>query len=171
MELSTILTSILKIFATNTDLCADVYVDATGEPYTDSIGQTLPRYCQWTGPDAPILNRDVCCDIHDGVAACVLPTSTGGCSIGSRYYCKYGQASIAGVVCYQPFPDACALGFCVQPPEVPPPVQAVMIACCSAGGACVEIDVLKDEDLDCQGKIAVCDYGASNEDGTVTCFD
>jgi hypothetical protein len=168
MELSTILTSILKIFATSPDLCADVYVDATGEPYTDSIGQTLPRYCQWTGPKAPVLNRDVCCDIHDGVAACVLPTSAGRCSIGSRYYCKYGEASGAGVVCYKPFPDACGLGFCVQPPEVPPPVQA-LIACCSAGGACVEIDPWGD--LECGGTIIGCLDGVSNEDGTITCFN
>jgi hypothetical protein len=168
MQLSTILSSILKLFATNPDLCADVYADATGEPYTDSIGQTLPRYCQWTGPDAPILNTDVCCDIDDDAAACVLPNVTGRCSIGSPYYCKYGQVSGAGVVCFQPFPSACALGLCVQAPDVPPPVQA-LLGCCSPGGACVEI--LPSQAGDCEGSFIACTDGVSNEDGTITCFD
>ena len=167
MELSTLLISILKIFATSPDLCAVVHADATGQPYTDSIGVTLSRYCQWTGPGAPSLNRDVCCDIQGGAAACVLPTSSGRCSIGSRYYCKYGQASSVGVVCQQPFPSACAAGFCVQMPEVPPPTEA-LLACCSPGGACVEIEWA--QGLDCEGYFMVCENGVSNDDGTVTCF-
>lgn len=168
MQLSILLSSILKLFASSPDLCAAVYVDSAGQPYTDSVGQTLSRYCQWTGPSVPVLNTDVCCDIDDGAAACVLPDSNGRCSFGSLYGCKYGEASSAGVVCYQPFPDACAAGFCVQPPELPPPTQAY-IACCSAGGVCQEIEF--DQISDCGGSFLACDNGFLNEDGTVYCFD
>jgi hypothetical protein len=139
MELSTILISIFQIFANSPDLCAEVYRDPTGAPWTDSIGQTLSRYCQWTGPNPPTLDANVCCDIAEGVAACVSPDVNGRCSFGAKYYCKYGQATTAGIVCYQPFPDACEAGHCVAMPELPPPTQANLL-CCNTG-ACQEIKV------------------------------
>jgi hypothetical protein len=169
MQLSTILSSILKLFATSPDLCDDVYVDATGEPYTDSIGQTLSRYCQWTGPNAPELSSDVCCDIADGLAACVLPDSNGRCVSGDRYACKYGQVIGTGVVCYQPFPDACDGGHCVAAPELPPPMQEDTI-CCTAG-VCIEVNIHNQNCEDNGGVLSWCSFGHSNEDGTVTCFD
>lgn len=171
MELSTILASILKIFATSPDLCAEVYLDANGEPWTDSIGQTLSRYCQWTGPRAPRLRSHVCCDITNGVAACVLPDPSGACSIGSPYSCKYGKASSDGVICLQPFPDTCAMGQCVKLPEVPPPTQANLLCCTNS--ACQEIKGGTAMEL-CEGNggiLSWCDFGTSNEDGTVTCYD
>jgi hypothetical protein len=169
MELSIILT--ITAFVTSPDLCADVHLDATGQPYMDSIGQTLPRYCKWTGPNVPVLNTDVCCDISDGVAACVMPDQTGGCSLGAPYYCKYGQVIRNGVICYRPFPDACASGFCVQPPELPPPTEP-FLACCSAGGVCQEIDILQGSDcFTYGGTILACVHGVLNDDGTMACFD
>ncbi|HLT40386.1 MAG TPA: hypothetical protein VK034_29105 [Enhygromyxa sp.] len=169
MQLTAILTTILQFFATSPDLCADVYVDANGDPYTDSIGQTLSRYCQWTGFEAPVLNSDVCCSIdHDG-AACSLPDSNGRCQFGSRMFCRYGKATRLGVVCYQPFPSACRAGYCVQPPEVPPPTHA-NLACCN--GSCFEID--PDSIPDCKGSggtLLWCYDGVSNADGSITCFD
>ncbi|HLT35385.1 MAG TPA: hypothetical protein VK034_03845, partial [Enhygromyxa sp.] len=61
MQLSIILTT--TILTTSPDLCGDVYVDENGDPYTDGVGQTWSRFCDWTGPSAPVLDLDVCCTI------------------------------------------------------------------------------------------------------------
>ena len=170
MQLSIILITLLNNFATNPDLCAVPYLGADGEPFTDSIGQTLSRYCQWTGPNVPTLDRDVCCVLDEDSAACGLPDSNGRCSFGVKRYCRYGAASSAGVVCYQPFQDACQAGFCVKMPEVPPPTQATL-ACCSSGGACVSIAADQQDECKKTGTILACSDGATNEDGTIICFD
>jgi hypothetical protein len=62
----------------------------------------------------------------------------------------------------QPFPDACALGYCVQAPELPPPGEPLM-ACCMEDG-CYEIT--GQEIDDCEGKFLSCDWGQTNLDGT-----
>jgi hypothetical protein len=168
MELSIILTTtILSTFATTSaDLCADVYGDAHGQPYADSAGRTLPRYCKWTGPNPPKLASDVCCIIDEDGAACSLPDANGRCSFGVRRYCQYGEVGASGgVVCMQPFPDACEEGYCVQTPELPPP-GVLLIACCTDNG-CREIT---DEEIGtCEGKFLSCDWGQTNLDGSMTC--
>jgi hypothetical protein len=170
MELSIILTTVLSSFATTSaDLCADVYVDAHGHPYTDSAGRTLPRYCKWTGPNPPKLASDVCCILGEDGAACSLPDVNGRCSLGVRRYCQHGEVGASGgVVCMQPFPDACALGYCVQAPELPPPVVS-LVACCTAG-ECHLIHGTHEEIEGCMGDFIACDWGQTNLDGTVTCF-
>jgi hypothetical protein len=170
MELSIIIltTTVLSTFATtSTDLCADVYVDANGQPYTDSAGRTLPRYCKWTGPNPPKLAADVCCIIDEDGAACGLPDANGRCTWGVRRYCQYGEVGASGgVVCMQPFPDACALGYCVQAPELPPPTEP-LVACCLAS---CHLITNHEEIVGCTGSYVACGWGQSNEDGTVTCY-
>lgn len=168
-----IITTLLQLFAPSPDLCAEPYLDITGTPCTDSIGQTLSRYCEWSGPDVPVLDRDVCCSFAGDSAACWLPASGSGCASGSvARYCEYGDVLTEGaVVCYQPFPSACDLGHCVNAPAQPPDVQADLI-CCNAGG-CRELAV-NVQAWDCEdngGIVSWCADGFSNVDGTVTCFD
>ena len=173
MQLATILATIL--LTTNPDLCADVYVDANGEPYTDAAGQTLSRFCEWTGPDAPVLDLNVCCTISGDNARCSLPDRKGRCSTGSRaYYCEHGEATSTGaVVCYQSFLSACDLGFCgdVLPPGGGPLEDTL---CCWGGtGTCTELETAVDA-FECGsggGYVAFCDDGAQNADGTIDCFD
>jgi hypothetical protein len=173
MQLITILTTIL--LTTNPDLCGYVYVDENGQPYTDAAGQTLSRFCEWAGPDAPVLDLDVCCTISGDDARCSLPNRRGHCSTGSRaYYCEYGEATSKGeVVCYQPFLSACELGFCVdvQPPGSGPLEDTL---CCWGGtGVCTEIETHQ-HSYDCTtggGYVTFCKSGAQNADGTVDCFD
>ncbi|HLT39392.1 MAG TPA: hypothetical protein VK034_24080 [Enhygromyxa sp.] len=173
MQLATILATIL--LATNPDLCADVYLDDNGEPYTDAAGQTLSRFCDWTGPDAPVLDLDVCCTISGDNARCSLPNRKGRCSTGSRaYYCEHGEATSTGaVVCYQRFLSACDLGFCgdVLPPGSGPLEDTL---CCWGGtGVCTEIETAVDS-VNCStggGYLTYCKQGAQNTDGTVDCFD
>ena len=80
MELSIILTTLLTTLTSSRDLCADVYVDENGTPYSDAVGQTWSRYCEWTGPGSPVLDRDVCCTLGSNAARCTLPDRKGGCS-------------------------------------------------------------------------------------------
>jgi hypothetical protein len=169
MELSIILTTVLSTFTTSADLCADVYVDAQGQPIADSVGQTLSRYCKWTGPNPPKLASEVCCILDEDGAACSLPDANGRCTFGVRRYCQYGEAGASGgVICMQPFPDACALGHCVQAPELPPPTEP-LVACCTAG-VCHLIHLTSEEIEGCMGSFVACDWGQTNLDGTVTCI-
>ena len=172
MQLSIILTTIL--LNTNPDLCADVYVDDDGEPYTDAAGQTWSRFCEWTGPDAPVLDLDVCCTISGDNARCSLPNRKGRCATGSRaYYCEHGEATSTGaVVCYQRFPSICDFGFCggVLPPNGGPVEDEL---CCWGGGICTELETMVDV-YTCAvngGYVGFCMDGAQNIDGTVECFD
>jgi hypothetical protein len=170
MGLSIILTTLLTTLTP--DLCADVYVDANGVPYTDSVGQTFSRFCDWTGPSTPVLDRDVCCTISGNTATCTLPSTSGRCKTGSKMYCEYGEATSTGaVVCYQPFPSICDFGFCgdVLPPDSGP-LENVL--CCWPNGVCTEVVSSADVD-DCAsgGTIGYCKNGALYPDGSVDCFD
>lgn len=174
MELSIILTTIVINAVTWTpDLCADVYRDASGAPYTDAIGQTWSRFCEWTGPSAPVLDLDVCCALRGDNARCRLPDQYGRCSTGSKYYCEHGEVMSTGaVVCYQPFPSVCEFGFCedVLPPDGGPIEDHL---CCWGDGACTEI-VSVDDWVSCYdlgGYTGWCKNGATKEDGTVECFE
>ena len=138
MGLSIILTTLLTTLAP--DLCADVYTDASGVPYVDAAGQTFARFCEWTGPGAPVLDLEVCCSISGDSATCGLPDSNGRCSTGAKKYCEYGQATSTGaVVCYQPFPSICDFGFCaeVMPPNGGPFEDEL---CCWGDGTCTELE-------------------------------
>jgi len=149
------------------DLCDDVYLDEDGTPIHDSTGMTLSRYCEWTGPDAPRLDLDVCCELDAAGAACSLPDTRGECSFGDLYWCEYGEtSSLGGVVCYQLLPDACEAGYCVAAPTDPPTGEPFEAMCCTAGG-CIHAEVGDD----CDGEFVVCEWGITNADGTVECFD
>jgi hypothetical protein len=174
VKLSIILATLLSTFATTTppDLCDDVFLDASGDPVTDLVGQTLSRYCEWTGPHVPVWDANVCCTFADDAADCTRTNTRGYCPTGTaKRYCEHGSLNADGrVICYQPFPSMCDAGLCVEAPESPPDIQAVTIACCSAGGACQWVyDV--DDLWDCQGELQACNYGTTNADGTVECWN
>jgi hypothetical protein len=171
MKLSIILTTLLSTFAIEPpDLCADVYTGPTGAPYTDSLDQTLPRYCAWTGPDVPVWDNDVCCSIDDSGASCTVTDSAGHCSRElERAYCKYGEAVAGGFVCYRPFIDACEAGWCIDSPPPPEAELAVaFLACCNDGGACQYVTT--ENIQDCQGEFVACDWGILHDGGVVECF-
>ncbi|MFO7563569.1 MAG: hypothetical protein R6X02_13060 [Enhygromyxa sp.] len=171
MELSIILTTTL--LTTSPDLCAEVYVDANGEPYTDAAGQTWSRYCEPAGPSAPILDLEVCCAISGDDARCSLPNLKGRCARGTTfYYCAHGDVTSTGaVVCYNPLRSICDFGFCssVQRPDAGPLEDSI---CCS-GSSCWNI-WHADEFLNCYdigGYTGYCKNGATNADGSVDCFE
>jgi hypothetical protein len=172
MGLSIILTTTL-LTTLNPDLCADVYTDANGTPYTDAVGQTWSRFCDWTGPSAPLLNRDVCCTMLGNAAACTLPNTNGRCKTGSKMYCEHGEVlSTGAVVCQQPFPSICEFGFCgdVLPPDSGPLEDGI---CCFPNGVCINVITFADLQAcaDGGGVAGYCEYGVTNDDGSVDCFD
>jgi hypothetical protein len=173
MKLSIILSTILSTFATTTsapNLCDYVYLDASGTPITDSVGQTLSRFCKWTEPDAPVWNANVCCTFDADGAACTKTNSRGSCSTGKKHYCEHGEAVAGGVICYQPFPSMCDAGLCIEPPPIIPEAQmSHYLACCAPGGSpCYLVE--PENVWNCQGSLLSCGYGMSNPDGSVECF-
>lgn len=174
MKLSIVLTTAFATFATGTpNLCDDVYLDPTGAPYVDSIGQMLSRFCEWTGPEAPIWDANVCCTFAGDVASCSVTDSVGRCASGKKKaYCEHGEVDGAGAVtCYQPFPDACELGFCVQVNELPPDTQEDF-ACCTGGGVCQTATPEDHDHCDTIGGTWIyCHNGTNNPDGTLDCWD
>lgn len=172
MEISIVLTVLLSTFAIESnDLCADVYTGPTGAPYTDLLGQTLPRYCAWTGPNVPVWDSDVCCSIDADGASCTVPDTNGRCSSGlERKYCRYGEPVLGGFVCYRPFPDGCEAGHCFDGPPLPEAeLAAEFVMCCSEGGACQY--VVDNNVGDCLGELLGCEWGLLHEDGQVECFE
>src|SRR4029079_14404727 len=134
VKLSIILSTVLSTFATTSpDLCDDVFLDASGDPVTDLVGQTLSRFCKWTGPVVPKWDADVCCTFADDAARCSPTDKRGGCPTSTpKRDCEDGCIGTDGrVTCYQPFPDACEAGMCIEAPEIIPVVQmSTFIMCC-----------------------------------------
>ena len=163
--LLTILTSSLLGAAPN--LCDDAYLNAAGEPFADSTGRTLSRYCEWTGPEAPTLESNVC-SITDESADCKLANLRGYCATGTRMWCERGDvdSSTGRVTCMQAFPSACEAGQCVQaPPDAPQGYHQML--CCTVNG-CVAVEI---GHTGCEGTYLSCNWGMSLPDGTVECFE
>lgn len=149
------------------DLCDDVYLDADGVPIHDAKGMTFSRYCEWTGPDAPWWGAAVCCSFDAAGAHCTVPDSR-GCEGAYEMWCDHGeQASDGSVTCYQPFPDICDSGFCLDAPAGAEQGDAVPV-CCIPGDGCYEVDF---GDNCPGGYLGWCYSPYTNEDGTVGCAD
>ena len=149
------------------NLCDDVYLDEDGVPIHDRSGQTLARYCEQTGPRAPVWGGAVCCSFVDGTARCGEPDTAGACaSTDKAMWCDYGARDTDGsVTCYQPLPSACEFIDCVAPPPSTPLEDATPL-CCDTGG-CFELEY----NQECGWFFTMCLAPFTNEDGTVGCAD
>ena len=173
VAIATVLFALLSTSPTthSPELCDLVLTDADGTPYSDSKGQGLPLYCEWTGPDVSVWGADICCDIDAGTAACIPLSSRGTCRASERFYCEYGErTATGGVICQEPFPSMCDQGLCIDVPELAPVTAAVDgVVCCTPGGACTSSDPNSLQG-NCPGDYLACPYGIQNEDGTIDCF-
>lgn len=123
--------------------------------------------CEWSGPDAPKFDGDVCWDSTGLLTA----KGTADCQSGSwPYFLAYGEVidPLTGEVqAYAPLDDACtASSVCVEGPP-PPGAQAEPICC--EWGVCVPLD-----EVPCNSSTSVaymCSDGVTNQDGSVTCFE
>ncbi|EDM81457.1 hypothetical protein PPSIR1_39740 [Plesiocystis pacifica SIR-1] len=118
--------------------------------------------CEYTGPNAPVLDAAVCLD---GMGTVRLQT-TGGCPLGSvAFHARYGEVYDPGqnlVVAYIPLANACSQAGLCETAEITPGASAMPICCW--GAICWP-------GSDCDGTLFWCHDGVCNEDGTVTCFD
>ena len=160
--------------AASPELCKQVVLTEIGQPYMDSVGQTISRWCE-PHTDPPAWGSEVCCELGDE-ARCVLPDE-GGCSVGVAYSCEYGEQIGDEVVCYQPGPDACEMGFCADEVIGEGLGTRVTTWLCCQGDIdyleCVWAGDTKDGDIPevaCAGWFTVCNWGWTNLDGTVSCL-
>jgi hypothetical protein len=160
------------------DLCEDVVLGPTGEPYTDSQGVTISKWCE-PHIDPPVWGGDVCCVVTDE-ANCIPPDPVGRCSIGMKFTCEYGEQVGEGVACYQPAPWVCELGFCSNEYNHEEPTwSSTSWVCCHTNdginGYCEYAGETYGGDqppagVVCDGILGACNWGQTNEDGTVTCL-
>lgn len=127
---------------------------------------SVPFMCEYTGPDAPLLQANVCYGSAIGVRL-----MTGSCPSGSwPYYVEHGEVVdpiTNQVAAYVSLYDACTkANLCVAGP--PPPGAEAFPMCCKknaqGGETCYDGG-------GCGGTMWWCNDGVCNEDGTVTCFN
>lgn len=129
--------------------------------YRDLCDST--RVCEYTGPNAPVLDADVCLD----GAGQVRLKGPSPCSMGEvAFHTRYGEVLDPVqqlVVAYIPLESACSIaGLCV-PGEYSEGSTTAQGICC-IGEVCWP-------GFDCGGTLVWCEDGVCNEDGTVTCFE
>lgn len=126
---------------------------------------SVPSMCDYAGPNAPLLQANVCFGSAIGVRL-----MSGTCPSGSwAYFVKYGEVVdpiTNRVAAYMPLDDACSKpGLCVDGPP-PAGAQEYPMCCTGTGGN----EVCSDNML-CGGTLWWCLDGVCNEDGTITCFE
>ncbi|EDM74202.1 hypothetical protein PPSIR1_17630 [Plesiocystis pacifica SIR-1] len=122
------------------------------------------KVCQYTGPNAPILDADVCLD----PTGTVRLKGTAACATGHvPFHVRHGEVYEPLqqlVVAYVPLQRACSVpGLCEPKTEYSTGESNEEVICC-IGAVCWP-------GWDCDGTLFWCEDGVSNEDGTVTCFD
>lgn len=125
--------------------------------------QGHPRYCSPAGEGlAPVWNGTACCRGSD----CTPPDAQGQCSAGrSSYWCEFADLDVDGALtCLFEVPHLCSMTDCKPPEGEGEP----LILCCPW-----------DDFDDCYeywpgagcDTIWYCDWGATNEDGSYSCFE
>jgi hypothetical protein len=162
-----------------TDLCEEPVLSANGAPYVDEDGDTISRFCE-PRVNPPVLDRDVCCSIGT-TATCKLPTAVGRCMTGMKFWCEYGtitgSGSTATVECFQPGPSMCALAECLPGPgyiTYGTVFEDSSWVCCPAGDDCYYVGESADgppAGSSCAGSFAICNWGATADDGGVECVN
>ena len=142
-------------------------------PTSASAGQyrdlctSVPGACEPTGPDAPVLDADVCWSDTGELKL----KGANSCAAGNwAYHLKYGEIAdpLAGTaIAYRPLDNACDHpGLCVHGPA-PEGTEGQSICC--EWGVCAPLSEVA---CNSAASFAVfCFYGETNADGTVTCYD
>lgn len=156
------------------DLCDELVVNAAGEVYRDSTGASISRWCE-PRTDPPAWDAPVCCVVTDE-ANCVPTNSRGRCDVGMAFWCDYGERVDDGVACYQPGPSACDVGGCmdIENPNGMEVFHAAIWLCCTEHSAddieCSHAGMGDSPNMSCGGFLAICNWGVTNQDGTVECY-
>jgi hypothetical protein len=151
------------------DLCDDYHLSPTGAPYADSTGHKLSRFCSWTNElEVSVWADHVCCSIGTTSATCKPTDANGRCLAGAKMWCDYATVSGGFVTCQQPWPDACAEGFCSIAAPSSTPQAYVEPLCCEAPDDCYVVAIPSDCDA---AKFLHCHSPYTNENGSVGCAD
>lgn len=122
------------------------------------------RVCEYTGPNAPVLDADVCLDPTGEVRL----KGSSPCSTGSiPFHVRFGDVIdpvMQLVVAYIPLKNACSVPGMCEVQEYSSGTSTAQAICCING-------VCWPGFHDCGGTLMWCDDGVCNEDGTVTCFE
>ena len=126
---------------------------------------SVPSQCDYRGPDAPLLQANVCFGSAIGIRL-----MSGSCPSGTwPYHVKHGEVVdpiTNQVAAYIPLDDACTKpGICVAGPP-PAGAQEYPMCCTGSGGSetCYS-------NSSCGGTLWWCLDGVCNADGTITCFE
>lgn len=134
-----------------------------GQPY---LCTSIPTACDYAGPDAPVLQAEVC---WNGTLVTLKGTSP--CPSGSRtYWAEHGSIDplTGGVQAYIALDDACTHGWCIELTSGTAWPSNAGEVCCQpepVTGTCTL------EVLDCAGEILWCEGYESNSDGTIECME
>ncbi|MFV8754942.1 hypothetical protein ACNOYE_30710 [Nannocystaceae bacterium ST9] len=140
--------------------------NAHATTYRD-LCSSVPGECEYTGPDAPVLGVNVCWSRSTSTST--LMTGATCPTGGWPYTVKYGLVDpLSGVVTgFVPLDDACSRPGLCSPGYLAPPNTWTSAAMCCIDGVCWPWEFVGG----CAGEVLFCANGASNEDGTVECFD
>jgi hypothetical protein len=156
---------IMSAFVALLPLTAGLLVHQTARAEYREFCGSVSSECEYTGPWAPVLAANVCWSRTTSTATLMTGAT---CPTGSwPYFVKYGlvDALSLQVTAFIPLDDACSRPGICQPGEFAPPNTTTAPICCP--GPCWPA-----ESQECEGQdITFCADGATNEDGTVTCFD
>jgi len=139
---------------------------ASASQYRD-LCASVPGACEPTGPEAPVLDTDVC---WSDTGELVLKGED-SCAQGSwAYHLKYGEIvdPVEGtIVAYIPLDNACDHpGLCVSGPA--PGGTEVQAICCEWGICAPYSEVACNS---ASSFAVMCIYGETHADGTVTCYE
>jgi hypothetical protein len=146
-------------------LVAGLFIHQTAHAEYRDFCSSVRSECEYTGPNAPVLAANVCWSKSTSTATLMTGAT---CPTGSwPYFVKYGLVDVLShqVTAFIPLDDACSRPDVCQPGELAPPNTTTQAICCP--GACWPAEAAECEGAD----IFFCNFGASNEDGTVSCFD
>jgi hypothetical protein len=137
-------------------------VPAAADAEYRQLCSSIPTACDYTGPDAPKLDVDVCYGSATGARL-----KTGACPTGTwAYHVTHGEVvdpASNEVAAYVPLDDRCSVpGACVD--YIPHDDGWENVLCCLSAAECYLGGT-------CGGVLFWCSDGVSNEDGTVTCFN
>jgi hypothetical protein len=146
-------------------LTVGLLIHQTASAEYRDLCSSVPSECEYTGPYAPVLAANVCWSRSTSTATLMTGAT---CPTGSwPFFVKYGLVDVLSlqVMAFIPLDDTCALPGVCQPGEFAPPITNPAPICCP--GPCWPA-----ESAACEGQyITFCTDGASNEDGTISCFD
>jgi hypothetical protein len=131
----------------------------------DSHGH--PRHCSPVGEGlAPVWDDTACCRGSD----CTPPDAQGQCSSGrTAFWCEFAELDIGGALtCLFEVPDLCSVTDCPLGYDDGEGGVEPLILCCPWDDfeACFEYHPGAGCDT-----IWYCDWGASNPDGTYSCYE